>query len=232
MTGREPGLRARPARAAGRGARRDVLQLGDAAGVRARRRRPRDRVRPPRRRRAAPRSLPLGGAQVPPAPGHRRARGAPSRVAILDYGEAIRDLARSNIFPGDMLLKNFGVTRHGRVVFYDYDELARLTDCRFREMPRARYDDEEMSGQPWFFVGENDVFPEEFLPFLGLESEPRRAFLERHSDHGSPSSSPETGRGRGRVTDGGRLPASPGHGRTCPGAGAPPFAPPRAPGSR
>jgi isocitrate dehydrogenase kinase/phosphatase len=109
-------------------------------------------------------------------------RGAEGRVAILDYGEAIRDLARSNIFPGDMLLKNFGVTRHGRVVFYDYDELARLTDCRFREMPRARYDDEEMSGEPWFFVGENDVFPEEFLPFLGLEGEPRRAFLERHSD--------------------------------------------------
>ena len=67
-----------------------------------------------------------------------------------------------------MLLKNFGVTRHGRIVFYDYDELAVLTDCRFREVPRARYDDEEMSGEPWFFVGENDVFPEEFLPFLGL----------------------------------------------------------------
>ena len=104
------------------------------------------------------------------------------RVAILDYGEAIRDLARSNVFPGDMLLKNFGVTRHGRIVFYDYDELAVLTDCRFREVPRARYDDEEMSGEPWFFVGENDVFPEEFLPFLGLEGEPREAFLARHAD--------------------------------------------------
>jgi isocitrate dehydrogenase kinase/phosphatase len=105
-----------------------------------------------------------------------------ARTAILDYGESIRDLARSNIFPGDMLLKNFGVTRHGRIVFYDYDELAVLTDCRFREVPRARYDDEEMSGEPWFFVGENDVFPEEFLPFLGLQGEPREAFLGRHSD--------------------------------------------------
>ena len=103
-------------------------------------------------------------------------------LAILDYGESIRDLARSNIFPGDMLLKNFGVTRHGRVVFYDYDELAVLTQCRFREVPRARYAEDETAGEPWFFVGENDVFPEEFLPFLGLEGEPRQVFLERHSD--------------------------------------------------
>ena len=112
----------------------------------------------------------------------RESTPAEGRVAILDYGESIRDLARSNIFPGDMLLKNFGVTRHGRIIFYDYDELAVLTDCRFREVPRARYDDEEMSGEPWFFVGENDVFPEEFLPFLGLQGEPREAFLARHSD--------------------------------------------------
>ena len=112
----------------------------------------------------------------------RESTPAEGRVAILDYGEAIRDLARSNIFPGDMLLKNFGVTRHGRIVFYDYDELAVLTDCRFREVPRSRYDEEEMSGEPWFFVGENDVFPEEFLPFLGLQGEPREAFLARHSD--------------------------------------------------
>jgi isocitrate dehydrogenase kinase/phosphatase len=104
------------------------------------------------------------------------------RVAILDYGEAIRDLARSNIFPGDMLLKNFGVTRHGRIVFYDYDELAVLTDCRFREVPRSRYDQQEMKGEPWFFVGANDVFPEEFLPSLGLAGEPREVFLARHSD--------------------------------------------------
>ena len=81
-----------------------------------------------------------------------------------------------------MLLKNFGVTRHGRVVFYDYDELAVLTDCRFREVPKARYDEEEMAGEPWFFVGENDVFPEEFLPFLGLDDSAREAFLSQHRD--------------------------------------------------
>jgi isocitrate dehydrogenase kinase/phosphatase len=111
-----------------------------------------------------------------------REEASQASAAIIDYGEAIRDLARSNIFPGDMLLKNFGATRHGRIVFYDYDELAVLTSCRFREMPRARYDEEEMAGEPWFFVGENDVFPEEFLPFLGLEGEAREAFLARHSD--------------------------------------------------
>ena len=129
----------------------------------------------------------------------RESTPAEGRVAILDYGEAIRDLARSNIFPGDMLLKNFGVTRHGRIVFYDYDELAVLTDCRFREVPRARYDDEEMSGEPWFFVGENDVFPEEFLPFLGLQGEPREAFLARHSDLLGTASGPRCRRSTARA---------------------------------
>ena len=112
----------------------------------------------------------------------REAEEAEARRAVLDYGEAIRDLARSNIFPGDMLLKNFGVTRHGRVVFYDYDELAVLTDCRFREVPKARYAEEEMAGEPWFFVGADDVFPEEFLPFLGLGDDARAAFLAHHRD--------------------------------------------------
>ena len=80
--------------------------------------------------------------------------------AVTDYGHAIRDLARSNIFPGDLLLKNFGVTRHGRVIFYDYDELCLVTDCVFRDMPKARDADEEMAAEPWFYVGEADVFPE------------------------------------------------------------------------
>ena len=103
-------------------------------------------------------------------------------AAVRDYGEAIRDLARSNIFPGDMLLKNFGVTRHGRVAFYDYDELAVLTDCRFRELPRDRYAAEQLAGEPPFFVGANDVFPEEFLPQLGLEGELRDAFMDAHRE--------------------------------------------------
>jgi isocitrate dehydrogenase kinase/phosphatase len=111
----------------------------------------------------------------------RQASPEDARQAILDFGEAIRDLAKANIFPGDLLLKNFGLTRHGRVVFYDYDELCFVTDCRFRELPSAD-DGGGNGGEPSFYVGENDVFPEEFLTFMGLRGEARAAFLERHGD--------------------------------------------------
>ena len=112
-------------------------------------------------------------------------RNAPTdavRRAILDYGEAIREMARTNIFPGDLVLKNFGLTRHGRVVFYDYDEIAFLTDVNFRELPAS--DDGEGGGgeEPSFYVGENDVFPEELLTFLGLRGTAHEAFVEAHSD--------------------------------------------------
>jgi isocitrate dehydrogenase kinase/phosphatase len=106
---------------------------------------------------------------------------AAARV-VEDYGQAIRDLATTNIFPGDLLLKNFGVTRHGRVTFYDYDELSLVTDCVFRDLPSPRDPDDEMSAEPWFHVGEHDVFPEEFLPFLGLRGELRRIFLDAHGE--------------------------------------------------
>ncbi|UCG20727.1 MAG: bifunctional isocitrate dehydrogenase kinase/phosphatase [Deltaproteobacteria bacterium] len=104
------------------------------------------------------------------------------RTAITDYGQAIKDLAATNIFPGDMLLKNFGVTRHGRVVFYDYDELCLLSDCNFRVMPSSRSYEEELSAEPWFNVGENDIFPEEFSYFLGIKGELKDLFLQDHSD--------------------------------------------------
>lgn len=110
------------------------------------------------------------------------ASGPAAEAAVLDYGNAIKDLAYCNIFPGDLLLKNFGVTRHGRVVFYDYDELALLTACNFRAMPTARTDEEELSPEPWFAVGEQDIFPEEFVHFLGFGGGLRHAFLGRHAD--------------------------------------------------
>ena len=104
-----------------------------------------------------------------------------ARAAIIDFGDAIRDLAKANVFPGDLLPKNFGLTRHGRVVFYDYDEIAFLTDVNFRELPAGAY--EEAGGsETSFYVGENDVFPEEFLTFMGLRGAAREGFLERHSD--------------------------------------------------
>lgn len=105
-----------------------------------------------------------------------------ARAAVSDWGQALKDLAAANIFPGDMLLKNFGRTRHGRVVFYDYDELCPLTDCNFRRFPPARDDLDELSPEPWFSVGENDVFPEEFERFLGLDGELRDLFTAEHSE--------------------------------------------------
>jgi isocitrate dehydrogenase kinase/phosphatase len=105
-----------------------------------------------------------------------------AEAAIIDYGRAIKDLARINVFPGDMLIKNFGVTRLGRVVFYDYDELCPLTDCNFRKLPQARRYEDELNAEPWFMVGENDVFPEEFAAFLGLPSHLRRVFFKYHED--------------------------------------------------
>jgi isocitrate dehydrogenase kinase/phosphatase len=102
--------------------------------------------------------------------------------AVLDYGQALRDLASANVFPGDLLMKNFGVNRAGRVIFYDYDELCLLIDCNFREMPRPRDYDDEMASEPWFSVGEHDVFPEEFAPFLGLSPQLLDVFQGAHGD--------------------------------------------------
>ncbi|GAB4497789.1 MAG: bifunctional isocitrate dehydrogenase kinase/phosphatase [Anaerolineales bacterium] len=112
------------------------------------------------------------------------AQAAPSAAlsAVADYGQAMKDLAATNIFPGDLLLKNFGVTRHGRVVFYDYDELCLLHECNFRDLPQARAHDEEMSAEPWFYVGENDIFPAEFETFLGLQGDLRAEFRRLHGD--------------------------------------------------
>ena len=102
--------------------------------------------------------------------------------ALLDYGEALRELARIDVFPGDLLLKNFGVTSQGKVVFYDYDEVTSLRECNFRELPVASNEEEEMSAEPWFFVGPNDVFPEQWLPFLGIPPELLDSFKEKHGE--------------------------------------------------
>ena len=103
-------------------------------------------------------------------------------TAMLDYGQTMKDLAATNIFPGDMLLKNFGVTRHGRVVFYDYDELCLLTECNFRKIPPALSYEDELSDMPWFHVGESDVFPEEFPHFVTVASRLEKAFNQQHAD--------------------------------------------------
>jgi len=107
---------------------------------------------------------------------------AAAREAVLDYGNAIKDLAAADIFTGDMLLKNFGVTRNGRVICYDYDELCLLSECRFRRIPEPTSHEDEISAEPWFHVGEQDVFPEEFRAFLVPPGSLRETFLEAHGD--------------------------------------------------
>lgn len=102
--------------------------------------------------------------------------------AVVEYGNAIKDLVAANIFPGDMLWKNFGITRHGKVVFYDYDEIEYITDCNFRKVPAARNEEEEMSGEVWYTVGPKDVFPETFGPFLLGNDAVREVFMKHHGD--------------------------------------------------
>lgn len=104
------------------------------------------------------------------------------RDAVEEYGNAIRQLAAANIFPGDMLFKNFGVTRHGRVVFYDYDEICYMTEVNFRDIPPPRYPEDEMSAEPWYSVSPGDVFPEEFRHYLCADPRIRPLFDEMHSD--------------------------------------------------
>lgn len=104
------------------------------------------------------------------------------RNVMGEYGNSIKQLAAANIFPGDMLLKNFGVTRHGRVVFYDYDEVCLLTECNFRKIPEPRTEEQEMADIPWYSVAPNDVFPEEFRLFFSGNAQAREIFEELHSD--------------------------------------------------
>jgi isocitrate dehydrogenase kinase/phosphatase len=107
----------------------------------------------------------------------------PARIrAMRDYGEALRELAAVNIFPGDLLFKNFGVTRYGRVVFYDYDEIDYLTDCNFRDIPSPPPEWDEMSSDIWYTVGPRDIFPEEFETFLLTDPKVRNAFIAFHAD--------------------------------------------------
>ena len=103
-------------------------------------------------------------------------------AAVIEYGNAIKDMVAANIFPGDMLWKNFGVTRQGKVVFYDYDEIEYITDCNFRRVPEPRTEEDELSGEVWYSVGPKDVFPETFGPFLLGNPAVREVFMKHHAD--------------------------------------------------
>ena len=103
-------------------------------------------------------------------------------AAIIDYGQSIKDLAQTNIFTGDLLLKNFGVTLHKRVIFYDYDEVTLITDCNFREIPQASDFEDEMLADTWYYVNANDIFPEEFIKFLSMNETLKAEFIKHHGD--------------------------------------------------
>ncbi len=102
--------------------------------------------------------------------------------AVIDYGQAIKDLAQTNIFTGDLLLKNFGITKHKRIIFYDYDEVALVTECNFREIPETSDVEDEMLADTWYYVGPNDIFPEEFISFLSMNDELKAEFMKYHKD--------------------------------------------------
>ena len=122
-----------------------------------------------------------GATPTAQGPAAARARDQIER-GVVEYGNAIKDLVAANIFPGDMLWKNFGITRHGKVVFYDYDEIEYITDCNFRKVPEPRNEEDEMSGEVWYKVGPKDVFPETFGPFLLGNPAVRSVFMKHHAD--------------------------------------------------
>ena len=101
---------------------------------------------------------------------------------VRSYGNAIKEMIAANIFPGDMLLKNFGVTRHGRVIFYDYDEICHMTEIKIRSVPKATTQEEEMSSEPWFHIGDDDFFPEQFEHFVVNHPKVREKFLKMHAN--------------------------------------------------
>lgn len=114
----------------------------------------------------------------------RLQEGSPAEIedGVIQYGEAIKNLIAANIFPGDLLYKNFGVTRYGRVAFYDYDEIEYLTDCEIREVPAPRNEDDEMASEPWYRIGPKDIFPETYRTFLLGNDQIRDLLLKHHAD--------------------------------------------------
>lgn len=61
-----------------------------------------------------------------------------------------------------------------------------MMDVNFRPIPAAHTPEDEMSAEPWYPVAQNDVFPEEFGPFLLSSGKVRDSFLEEHGELLSP----------------------------------------------
>ena len=112
----------------------------------------------------------------------KRASGEQLEDALREYGNAVHEIAAAGLFPGDLLLKNFGYTRHGRVIFYDYDEVIPISACKFRKIPPPRYPEDELAGEPWYSIDPNDIFPEEFASFLVTEPEHKEILARLHAE--------------------------------------------------
>ncbi len=102
--------------------------------------------------------------------------------AMYGYGKAIKQLIAADIFPGDMLLKNFGVTRHGRVIFYDYDEITYMDEVNFRVKPEPKTEEQIYAAEPWYSVEPGDMFPEELATFALANPRYRKAFMKHHPE--------------------------------------------------
>jgi len=102
--------------------------------------------------------------------------------ASIDYGSAILQLAQANIFPGDMMTKNFGLTRQKRVIFYDYDEIEFLTEMNFRIKPKAETYEQIYAPEPWYSIAKNDVFPSEFKRWMIGRADIKEDFISYHKE--------------------------------------------------
>jgi isocitrate dehydrogenase kinase/phosphatase len=102
--------------------------------------------------------------------------------ASIDYGRAILQLAQANIFPGDMMTKNFGLTRQKRVIFYDYDEIEFLTEMNFRHKPKAETYEQIYAPEPWYSIAKNDVFPSDFRRWMIGRADIKEEFINYHTE--------------------------------------------------
>ena len=100
------------------------------------------------------------------------------RNEINELGLCIKQIALTNIFPGDMLHKNFGITRLGRVIFYDYDEICWMHERNFRELPKS----DDPYALDTLSVAPNDVFPEQFEHFIVGKKQFKDILKELHGD--------------------------------------------------
>ncbi len=106
------------------------------------------------------------------------------RRVIFDFGNFLKDLAASGIFPLDLFNTwNYGVTRRGRVVLYDYDDVVPLELVTFAEKPRPRDEFEELEpDEERIGAGPGDFFTDEMRRYTGVPQPLKGIFESAHGD--------------------------------------------------